>query len=361
MSVLYNSLAKINYKFWNKISTSTAVSSENLGFFRCVFGAFLLIFYPPDYSWLGSMPKALFNPPPFSIAAFVNGFPSSAFFSTMEVFLLCCNVLIIAGIKSRISSLLYVAGTIICLNFQFSFGKIDHSFLVYALLACVAFTDAGSHFALLPDKKRNSFHTQKSIALFSVLLCFAFFSAGYEKARFWMNPDMDFSGAASWLYGGYFDLNRTAFLSRYFINAPFAIFKLMDVSAVLFELSALFFLLHSKKSWLLWLFVACLFHILNTLVLNIDFLLNSMAYLVFADLKGIRSRTQQFASSSKRKTIMHALVFMFIAGWVIWRYATGVYPSLSSTERLWICLGVWILVATIIGRNYYKERSPRHR
>lgn len=307
------------------------------------------------------MPKALFNPPPFSIAAFTRGFPSQTFFSGMEAVLLCSNIFIIAGIKNRLSSIVYVVATIICLNFQFSFGKIDHSFLVYALLACLAFTDAGSYSAVVPDKKRGPAITQKSIALFSLFLCFAFFSAGYEKALYWVNPDMDFSGSASWLYAGYFDLNRTAFLSGYFINAPFAVFKLMDVTAVLFELSTLFFLLHSRKSWLLWLFAACLFHILNTIVLNIDFLLNSMAYLVFADLRGIGSRFQQFVSSPERKKVLQALVLLFMGGWVSWRYATGTYPSLTITQHLWVCLGVWMLVALIIGGNFIKERSLRHR
>lgn len=361
MSVLYNFAGKANQNFWSRISASTVVKPENLGFFRLMLGVFLLIFYPPDYSWIASMPKALFNPPPFSIAAFSHGFPSPAFFSGMEVLLLCCNVCIIAGIKSRFSSLVYVAGTIICMNFQFSFGKIDHSFLVYALLACLAFTDGGSYFALLPDKKTNPSRTQKSIALFGLILCFAFFSAGYEKALNWVNFNMDVSGTASWLYGGYFNLNRTAFLSGYFINAPFAVFKLMDVTAVLFELSALFFLLHSRKSWLLWLLAACLFHILNTLVLNIDFLLNSMVYLVFADLTGIRLRFQQLASSPGRKRILQALVPLFAGGWISWRYATGAYPSLTNTQHLWVSLGVWIAAAVIIGANFIKERSLRHR
>lgn len=361
MSVLYNFAGKVNHKFWSRISASTLVKPENLGLFRLTLGIFLLVFYPPDYKWIASMPKALFNPPPFSIAAFAPGFPSPTFFSVMEVLLLCCNVCIIAGLKPRLSSLVYVAATIVCLNFQFSFGKIDHSFLVYALLACLAFTDCGSNFALLPDQKRNPGRTQKSIALFGLFVCFAFFSAGYEKALYWINFNMDASGSASWLYAGYFNLNRTAFLSGYFINAPFAVFKLMDITAVLFELSALFFLLHSRKSWLLWLFAACLFHILNTLVLNIDFLLNSMVYLVFVDLTGIRLLFQQLASSPARKKILQALVMLFAGGWIAWRYATGTYPSLTSTQHLWVCLGVWILVAVVIGGNFIKERSLSHR
>jgi len=52
----------------------------------------------------------------------------------------------------------------------------------------------------------------------------------------------------------------------------------MDYAAVCFELSALVFLLAGQRYWRGWLTVACLFHLTNVMIPDVNFKVHMLVY-----------------------------------------------------------------------------------
>ena len=362
MSKLLTSANKLNHSFWLKVVNSTSVSIESVSIFRIITGFFILLFNGNSFSWLGDAPRAFFDPPLLSLSIFFTRFPPKAFFSTIEVILLVCTLFITLGIRARLSTLVYVVLSIIAYSFQYSLGKIDHNFLFLALLICMSFSGWGSKLALVPDTLRKSDSPAKSLSLLSILVCFAFFSAGFAKGVKWMNVDFSKSGSAHWFYSGYYVMGRTYMLAPLVKNVPFFFFKLMDYAGVIFELSPLLCLLISRKSWHVWLLVACIFHLLNLLVLNIPFFINSVIYLAFFDYSGL------FEKIKGKKPL---LIIYCIAGLLFAIRSYYLFSFKSSSilfieddnlkSLLWLYLTGWVIVFVVIfsltsgKKDSYKE------
>src|SRR5690606_36142347 len=105
-----------------------------------------------------------------------------------------------------------------------------------------------------------------------------FFTAGYPKSLVWIDFDTSTSGVFSWFYPSYFTLGYDKLLADYFFFVPLWIAEIMDYTAVLFELSGILFLIYSRKSWRFYLILATIFHLVNTLFLNIPFTLHVVVY-----------------------------------------------------------------------------------
>jgi hypothetical protein len=282
MKILLTYFSYLNAGLWTKIERSTSTSIESLSVFRIVAGIFLLVMLMPNFAWVSEVPQAFFNPPVFSIVNITSGFPPKWVFITFDVLLIVFALLITLGVKSRFSTAAFLVIYIIGSNYKFSFGKIDHSFvLCMGVLFCCAFSNWGHKLALVPDKVRNGKMNKLTLPLLAILICFGFFTAGFEKAIAWINFDLNTNGSGSW----YYTQAKTSFLLTPFVPRilPFVGFKVMDFIAVIFELIPLFLLLHSKRAWLLWLSAACLFHVLNILIFNISFLSFIIVYIAFID------------------------------------------------------------------------------
>ncbi|MBD0257998.1 MAG: hypothetical protein ICV83_19975, partial [Cytophagales bacterium] len=185
MRKLYTWTNSLNALFWARVVRSTALSTKSLSAFRVVVGFFLLITHTP-FNWIASAPRALFNPPVLSLANFFDGFPGRAFFIALDAASLLSLACLAMGIRARTSTFVYLLAAIIGQSFQYSFGKIDHPIMLYALLGCMTFSGWGRHLAVLRDKPTKTDSTSRSLSLLSVLLCFAMFSAGFEKALNWV-------------------------------------------------------------------------------------------------------------------------------------------------------------------------------
>lgn len=257
--------------------------SRSLSAFRIILGLFLLLTYKPTFSWIADVPQALFNPPKLSVAVLFNDFPGKGFFITLDYLLLLSLCCITAGVKARAATVTYVLLSLVGYNFHYSFGKIDHSIMLLALLSCMAFSGWGSHLSLLPDHKCRYRSTTKSLSLLSVLICFAMFTAGFEKALHWVDFDLRTNGFLSWSQAMIYMSQMHYLLSPLVSRFPPLLLELFDYAAVAFELSPLLFLLHSSRAWRCWLLLACLFHLANTLLLNLPFTAQSLVYLVFID------------------------------------------------------------------------------
>lgn len=353
MKNIYYYGEQFNEFFWGRVAQSTLIEESSLGLFRWIFGFFLLLFWVPQFSWIAQLPDALFDPPYFSLANFFNQFPEDLFFKTIDFLIIISLVCLTIGIKARLSSVILLFCWFIGNNFKYSFGKIDHEIMILALLLCMIFSNWGIYYALIEDRALSPNYSQKSLALFSVLLAFGFFTAGFEKALNWMDFDFSTNGFLSWFYRGYYNLSRTRLLAPTIFYFPKWIFEFFDYAAVVFELSTFIALAYSRKWWLSWLFIACFFHLSNTLLLNIPFFTYFLVYLIFVDFsllkKTILTRFK-FINFEKTKYFLTSLVTCLSLPY-LFSIFDGKSFSFFPNIGLYNSVIIWITGAMIIFLN----------
>ena len=267
--------------FWQRLEDTCSNDARSLGLFRIFWGMYILLFFTPYSAFVGQVPQAFYNPPVLSLASLFAGFPPYWLMFAGDLVRIWLVVLITIGIKTRFCTIVLCLLTFISNNFVYSFGKIDHDTLVWAVALCLAFTDWGVPYALVPDRRVNPKVATRALATAGVLIAFGFFTAGFEKALHWINFDLSTGGFLSWFYGGYLILDRKLLLAPLVFRVPPQLFKILDYAAVAFELSPFFFLLAGPAAWRAWLLVATCFHLANALLLNIPFWDNVLVYLPF--------------------------------------------------------------------------------
>jgi hypothetical protein len=154
-------------------------------------------------------------------------------------------------------------------GFAYSLNKIDHYILVSLVFLVLALTNSATHFAVKPERK-TKFHGL-ILSLFGILIVFGFFTAGLQKGYHWLDFNLSTNGTLRWIYDIYFPASVKPLMSEVFIDANPIVLEGMDYAGVLFELSGIFFLIYSKKSWRMYLILASIFHLANGLILNIPF------------------------------------------------------------------------------------------
>lgn len=204
-------------RFYQRIILNTSLSVEEISFYRIFLGVFTLIFQP-SFSWLENIPQGFYRPNILTTAYLFKDFPANPYFQITNILIVVLILFIIFGIKSRISCLALFFILIINNSFAYSFGKIDHSIFTPLIFLYFAFTNAGTKYAFLKDRKIKT--QDIATAVFAIFLVFAFFTAGFEKALKWIDFDLSTSGVSSWFYSGYFTLDRNRLLANYFFYSP---------------------------------------------------------------------------------------------------------------------------------------------
>ena len=266
---------------WQRLEDTCRNDAHSLGFFRIIWGTYILLFAAPYSAFVGQVPQSFYNPPVLSLAFLFAGFPPYWLMLAGDLVRIWLVVLITIGIKTRLCTIVVCLLTFILSNFVYSFGKIDHGALVWAVALCLAFTDWGAPYALVPDRRINPKVAARALATAGVLIAFGMFTAGFDKALHWINFDPSRGGFLSWFYGGYYTLDRKLLLAPFVLKVPPQSLKILDYAAVAFELSPFFFLLAGRAGWRAWLLVATCFHLANALLLNIPFHTHVLVYLPF--------------------------------------------------------------------------------
>ncbi len=257
------------------------IDGNSLGFYRILFCGWLMLFSPSSYAWIGDVPKAFYNPPILSFASLLDTFPDRSFFLLLDVVIAISLVLVAVGFLTRFSTAALLIAQLVGNNFQYSFGKIDHIIFVQCVLLVMLIVDWGRSLSLDQLIFRRKSCSASSIWLLAVLLAFGFFSAGFGKAIHWIDFDLETNGFLSWLYSGYYTLDRQELLAPFAIQLrPVWLWEFADITAVLFELGFILAILR-RRSFMVWLLIACLFHLANCLILNISFAPYSICYLAF--------------------------------------------------------------------------------
>ncbi|KEO72062.1 hypothetical protein [Anditalea andensis] len=356
MRRLFTSIEHINRALWSRVNNATYVNTDSLGIFRAITGIFLLYYYF-SYTWISDLPQALFNPPILSIANLFDSFPSYYLLRIIDVGRLILLVAIIIGLKTRITSLIWLILTIIAASFQYSLGKIDHDgALLLAMVFVLSYSGWGKAFAVWPDTNSRYDSTAGSMAVFAVIICYGMFTAGMGKAMVWVDFDLQTSGFASWYYLGLYDLNRDRLLAEYVPMIPFHFYEILDYAAVLLELSPFLFILMGRKAWLFWLLTASLFHLGNVLLLNIPFANHVLVYLAFIDMSGLT----QWLKQNKRIIYLAlgtaGLMFLtHIYFLVSQRHYWGLNEVMKMDRtpfELYSALILWMVLTVVIGKIF---------
>lgn len=361
MKKLSYHLNNLNKLFWSKVVESTRVDEKSLSIFRIISGLFLLCFSFPYFVWIEDVPQAFYEPPVLTLTSLYDGFPKSPFFLIVNVLLLILAICITVGVRARLSSILYLFFLYIAASFHFSFGKIDHGFIFYfMLLLCMCFSNWGSYLAVIPDKKLDPKFSDRALSLLAIFLCFGFFTAGFEKAIRWINFDLSSNGTGAWFYK---EIELRNYLLAPYVPKylPFVAFKLMDYVAVIFELLPVFLLLHSKKAWRVWLMFACLFHLCNAVMLNINFATVTIVYLAFADYSNFYEKLKAFfknRSSWMLSSFLLLLICIARLNYLINKVpATNILlPNERTEANLYFGLLLYASVLYVLWMNTFRKQ-----
>lgn len=296
--------------FYQRLNNIT--KTNNLEYFRIILGLVFLINFR-DLSFLGDMPNSLYRPHVLNFTNFFDTWPSSIFFEIIYYFRILLAIVIILGIKTRLSFILLGIILIIQSGFIYSFGKIDHGILMNILPFVMAFTNSGCRKAILPDKPSKS--SNLSISILAIFITFGFFTAGLEKGLNWIDFNTSTSGFLSWFYPSYYSIGRDKLLASLALHFPWWLTEIMDYVAVIFELTGIVFLLVSRRTWFIYLLIGSVFHLFNTLFLNIPFQVHILVFGVWL--------LAPFLNKFKVLILLIPIIFYFeslyfsLLGWII--------------------------------------------
>lgn len=360
MLSLINNLAD---RFEDRIRQTTAIDVRSLCFFRILFGVFTILFYWRSYAWIGAFPDSFFNPHILSLTSFLNGFPSLAFFKILDLGVIVFTVTVTIGLFTRVSTVSLLVLILVGHHFSNSFGKIDHDILFLTVPLVMIFQDWGRFLSL--DSLRNPAPKPEeaqisNLALLGLLIAFGFFTAGYSKALNWIDFDLTTSGFVLWSYTNYFLLDRQELLAPYAVQlySPW-LWEIVDYSGVAFEWGFLPALLW-RRSWFLWLTLACLFHLANCFLLNITFHYYSVVYLAFVPWRQFKPIRHLF--SVKLSWVLTGLaVFCAISVVIKLRTGSSVFFSVFDIKTLWVAVVIWILMIPILALTVKYQWNQKYR
>jgi hypothetical protein len=370
LSWIENSFVK---RIWFRIDQSCDSGesdlSKNLATLRIFYTLFILYYSTPQFAWIGRMPNSLFMPPRISPSNLFTGFPDYKLMFGVDVLLILLSIFILLGLKARVSGVIFFCVYVLASSFHYSFGKIDHKFVFVSFILGLSIAGWGSRFAIMPDRQYSDTTQRRILAVLATILCFGMLTAGAGKAKAWIDFDLDTGGFLAWFYSGYFNLERTYFLAPLVLKLPPRFFECFDYFAVVFETTPFVMLLAGRRWWLLWLWVASIFHLSNTLILNIPFVEHAMVYLTFIRFNELINRIKilphgkfvRFMLLLKERQILVFLIFpvtgitiaiftnQVFAGNEISSPLKNIFFSMSPSWKLYFSVILWSIVSTCLG------------
>ena len=343
MTLNKQKLKSLHDSGWERVCRASSLSNDEIRCSALLIPLFYLLLMWSNFTWISSMPDALFDPPAYSPAILASGFPSYIVLAILESVLALSIAFLALGKRPLLSGSVFCAVLVTLCNFEYSFGKIDHEILPIITVFCVAVGLASSQ-----QKKSQLIERLfpvRAETLLALAITFGMFTAGFEKSTNWIDFDMSESGFLKWFYGGYLNSGRTHMLAEWVPRMHPLIIESFDYIAVVFELSPLLLLLLGRPLyWRLWLTFACFFHMGNLVFLNIAFILSFIAYLAFL----MPSRLVQFVLRKNVARVLIGVIFI-LAVWSVISTWTGEPRPLSlviqgKVTMLWFKLILWFIL-----------------
>ncbi|MEP6596629.1 MAG: HTTM domain-containing protein [Ginsengibacter sp.] len=277
MSII-NTTDRIIFKSFN-------LSNESLSIYRISYSLYLLITGIPTFVWINNFPSAFYNPPIISLASIFAKFPPYWFLMFISLGTCLFSILLLFGYKTRLVSLSLSLFILSGKFFNYSFGKIDHDWLLWLIPLIMAFSNWGKAYSIDSKKNNqgeNNYDNSWHVTLLALILCLAMFSAGLQKMLGgWLN--ISTQAVRGHLLSSYYQDGRQSLLAPFFLKLNSSlIWEFFDYAAVFFEITFLFALIRPNL-FRSYIFYAIIFHTLNLLMFNIPFSANCIAYLLFID------------------------------------------------------------------------------
>jgi hypothetical protein len=260
-----------------------APRAADLAVFRILYASFVLVAEVPRAAWLPLAPRAFFYPPIGPAALFAAAPPPSVLLALNALLSLFAAMLLV-GWRTGVVASAGTGLTLLVLDaWAYSLGKINHTILL--VVTPLVLGSSGWGRALSVDATRySSLDRERAeawpVTLLALLIGFAMFTAGWAKATTgWINPELRCT------YGHF--VYNYLFTGRETWAAPWALrvdsgwfWKGADWAAVALELAFLPAAIH-RRSFLLILAVATLFHLGILLLFDIEFSANILVYGAF--------------------------------------------------------------------------------
>jgi hypothetical protein len=317
--------------------------ATSLGFFRILFVLYLAFSRCLEYRWIGGLPDAFFVPHPLTLTAFGDAFPSHAALSLLDCGIGATLAAVLVGLQTRSATALLLLLSIIGDSYRYSFGKIDHHVLTQAVLLVMLWADWGRALSFDAHLARRSKVNERpgSLRGLALMIALGFASAGIPKALVWVDFDLGTVGVLSWLYDGYYGLDRTYLLADWAIRLrPLWLWEFADLGTVALELG--FLVAMFKRRWMFaWLALASVFHLGICLILNIPFEIQAICYLAFVPWARFIPNPQAFERYTRRALLGLAVVVLVLP-WIVVPSAPNAQLSLTSllmTSALWLGVG----------------------
>jgi hypothetical protein len=291
---------------------------ESLAVFRVLYGLFVLLVLFPETTWIQSLPASWFEPP-FGPLLVLESAPSTAVIRAVMIVAAAALVCVIAGWRTKASSLIAAISLMVLYGIEYSYGKIDHTTFTWLVPAVMAFSTWGNTWSLDERSGRAEKNRGWPVALLLVTLAAAMATAAIAKIRGgWL--DLSSSATRAHQLNHVHALGDTALLARTSAeNHVGLIDELLDWFAVAFEL--LFIVAIWRRNWTRWLLVvATAFHLGVVLVLNIAFLGNFCVYGIVVAWPAV-----SVANAARRDMILHGAIAV---GVVAAALAAGGHPAL---------------------------------
>ena len=254
----------------------------DLCIYRILYSSRMLLGGVPVALWLRQAPRAFFSPP-LGLAALFTRFPPFPLILGLNVLLAVCLAALLVGWNTRTAAVGTSLTLLVLDSFAYSLGKIDHDILLVITPLILATSGWGDSLSIdglsNPCSTRETVHGSWNLALLALVIGICIFTAGWAKLTTgWLDP----SSHAAW---GHFVQNyvngRRPLLADVALRSYSGLFwESIDWFTTLFELGFLLAVFR-RGVMLVFMSLACWFHVGTWLLLDITFAWNVIVYGAF--------------------------------------------------------------------------------
>lgn len=334
---------KIFHKLTSWIHEEYALSDRSMSVYRVLF-CLVTIFWIgiPNYHWIAGHPAIIYTPPTYSIGSLIHTFPDFIFLEGITMLLTISFGLLLFGRYTKQVSILITILLIIGNSFMYSFGKIDHDILFVLLPGLMAYSGWGNYYSLDAYYDNRLPSKPWLVTLVAFILGFSMWTAGVPKyLHGWLDPSSQ--AVYGYFIRKYYSNSELALLATFMVNNfNDYLWEVFDWLAVIFELGFLvaFF---KAKIFRVFVFFALCFHLINGLMINVYFIVNTVVYLLFLPPSYFEKITFWFDRQGRKFISNRNLVFTILI--LLFAHLLNLYFPVSQEVMLRNAIFAYLLSA----------------
>tara|TARA_R110000868_G_C10894136_1_gene763821 strand:- start:143 stop:1222 length:1080 start_codon:yes stop_codon:yes gene_type:complete len=252
-----------------------------LGLTRILFCLGFIVVGLPHFNQISGYDLEFFDPP-VGVSLVLGPITSENFWWNFDLIIRIVFVLVLAGFRTKESSIAFGLLLIFGFSYEYSYGKINHNIFPVIFPIIMAFTNWGGALSIDSIRKGGLQLEPKGwpLTFLSFLLGWGYFTAGLPKLiGGWLDPS--YSSTAGFILRRYYSSSGPLYLNEMFvkINSLF-INKVFDYSTLAFELGFILTIFWAAV-YLRAVGVAVMFHLGVLLTVNIPFTLHVLVFLPY--------------------------------------------------------------------------------